>query len=199
MAPLPPPMRISTPRVSMAVPRVQAATSHDTEHHSLRAAYRSARYEQVISLAQAIVERGGDNAGVWTMLARAQANRGDVTAALRSLSRALERHPVDAELHIVASALEAQREHFGAAAEAARRAAYLDRNLAVAQVALGTALMRMGDVAAADRALRAAERLLTAMDADAVVPASDGARARELLNVVRAHRALMEQRGTRAG
>jgi chemotaxis protein methyltransferase CheR len=196
------PRRI-TPHASHAVTRAPAPTgsvsSRVDDHDAVRLAYQASRYDAVIALAQDIIGRGGEDAAVWTMLARAQANRGDVTAALRSLARAVERHPVEAELHVVASTLEAQRERYGIAAEAARRAAYLDRNLAVAQVCLGTALMRLGDLAAADRALRTAERLLSLLDVDAIVAASDGTPALVLLNVVRAHRMLIEQRDSRAG
>ncbi len=100
---------------------------------------------------------------------------------------------------MVESALDAQREKFAASAQSARRALYLDRTLAVAQLALGTATLRMGDDAAADRALRAAERMLAAVNPREIVPASDGATVYDLLSATRAHRAILDERLAHAG
>jgi len=60
------------------------------------------------------------------------------------------------------------------------------------------ALLRANDTAAADRSLRAAERLLSDMAPTHVVEASDGASAADMLNTVRAHRALLAEGGLRA-
>jgi Flp pilus assembly protein TadD len=161
-------------------------------------AYRSADYVRAIALAEEIIAAHADDALVWIALARAHANLGDAAAAASACTRGIARHPADAELHVVESALEFQRERFSAAAEAARRALYLDRTLAVAQLALGVALMRAGDAVAADRALRAAERMLSELKPGDAVRAGDGATAAGLAAAARSHRDLLEQRGSRA-
>ena len=61
----------------------------------------------------------------------------------------LDRHPTSAELTYLHAVLLAEMSHFDAAAQAARRALYLDRNLIVAHLALARALTRPGDTAAA--------------------------------------------------
>lgn len=158
-------------------------------------AYRAADYSRAVELAERIIASERGDASTWVLLVRAHANRGALSEAARCCAVGITRFPDAAELHVVDSAIESQRERFAAAAEAARRAVYLDRTLAVAQLALGTAMLRLGDDAAADRALRAAERMLAERAPTEVVPASDGATAHDLLSTARAHRSLIERRG----
>ncbi|MES2179338.1 MAG: protein-glutamate O-methyltransferase CheR [Gemmatimonadota bacterium] len=202
----PPPRRFSlTPtrpaaRIAPAPPArvIPPPRAPDTAVGPLEA-YRAGKYTDAIAMAEARVRAERDDAATWIVLARANANRGDLDAAARACAFGIARHPGAAELYIVESAIETQRERYAAAAEAARRALYIDRGLVVAHLALGTALLRLGDSAAADRALRAAERGLVALGHSEVVPASDGALAQPLLNVVRAHRAMLERRGDNGG
>jgi hypothetical protein len=62
---------------------------------------------------------------------------------------------------------------------------YLERDMVVAHLALGSALLRDGDHAGARRSLSNAERLLSAMSADAIVPYTDGELAGRLLEMTR--------------
>jgi hypothetical protein len=57
---------------------------------------------------------------------------------------------------------------------AARRAIYIDRQLAVAHLALGTALRKAGDAAGARLAFTNALRILEHLPHGSIVPASDG-------------------------
>ena len=187
-------------RASPAARRGAVAPAHPVAHEKrARHAYRVGNYDEAIAVAQAALDTGRGTASTWVLLARAHANRGDLAGAARACAEGLARLPDTAELHVVASALESQLEQFAASAEAARRALYVDRSLAVAHVALGTALLRLGDAAAADRALRAAERALAVLDAREIVPASDGVLALDLLSAVRAHRAMLAARVSHVG
>lgn len=154
-------------------------------------AYHAADYDHAVAIADTIIAAGRDSAATWVLLARSHANRGDLVNAARACALGIARHPATAELHVVACAIESQRERFAAAAEAARRALYLDRTLAVAHVALGTTLLRAGDRTAADRSLRSAERMLASLGPRDIVPASDGISAFDLLSAVKAHRAML--------
>jgi hypothetical protein len=64
--------------------------------------------------------------------------------------------------------------------------------MVVAQIALGTALMRAGQSAAARRALGTAIRLLERMGASDHVPYSDGEPAARLLEMTRMQSRLMK-------
>ena len=161
-------------------------------------AYRAADYNSAIQLAARDIAAGNDSVGTWVILTRAHANQGQLAEASSVCARAMARHSASAELHILDSSLAAERGQYGAAADAARRAVYMDRSLAAAHVALGMALLRSADIAAADRSLRAAERLLTELAPTDIVPASDGASVADMLSTVRAHRAILAEGGLRA-
>jgi chemotaxis protein methyltransferase CheR len=137
-----------------------------------------------------------DTAREAAMLVRALANRGDLGAAGRACVAALERHRMAAELAYLHAVLLAEGGRPAESAEAARRAIYLDRHLVVAHVTLGTALNRLGDAAAARRSFRNAAELLTAMPADAPVPASDGEPAARLAEMVRLQLGLLGEKGS---
>lgn len=197
-APLPLPIVVSAAPVRLKVAATPLrATTPLTDREQATRAYGGAAYERAVALTETIIASGRDDPSTWVMLARAHANRGDLSFAAQACSRGIARYPDAPELHVVQSAIDAQRERFRAAAEGARRALYLDRTLAVAQLALGTALLRAGDEIAADRALRAAERMLAPLSPADIVPASDGASAFDLLSAVRAHRAILASRSTR--
>ncbi|MDQ2667817.1 MAG: protein-glutamate O-methyltransferase CheR [Gemmatimonadota bacterium] len=164
-----------------------------------RAAYLRSDYVAAIERANHEIASGNDTVGTWVMLTRSYANMGRLGDAAAACTRAIDRHPATAELYILESTLAAQRNHYAAAADSARRALYVDRSLAAAHVALGTALLRGNDPAAADRAFRAAERLLAGAAPSAVVQATDSISAGALLATVRAHRALLAEGGLRAG
>lgn len=127
-----------------------------------------------------------DDAAAWAGLVRALGDAGQVEEAERLCAAALDRCPASAELAYLHAVLLAHGGHHGASAAAARRALYVDRSLAVAQLALGAALVREGHAAAARRAFRAAERLLAAIPADAPAPLADGEPAGRLLEAARA-------------
>jgi chemotaxis protein methyltransferase CheR len=128
----------------------------------------------------------------WLAKIRAHANRGEIELATRVCERALDRLRDSAELHYLHSVLLAEAGNHEVAAQAARRALYIDRDLAVAQLALGTALARLGDARGARVALRNAQRLLDALPSDAVVPGSDGETAGRLAEMTRVQLRLME-------
>lgn len=161
-------------------------------------AYKVKDYAAAIALAEREVASGTDRVVTWVTLTRAHANRGEIAEAVAVCTRGITRHPSAVELHIVDSTLALQRGQWSLAAEAGRRAVYMDRTLPAAHLALGMALLRAGDAIAADRSLRAAERLLADMPPTAIVAASDGAPAADMLASVRAHRALLAEGELRA-
>jgi len=122
---------------------------------------------------------------------RSLANAGDLQAAGGACAGALDLHRTSAELTYLHGVLLAEAGRLSEAAAALRVCLYLDRTLAVAHLALGGTLARLGDDAGARRALRNAERLLASQSPDAEVPASDGERAGRLAAAARAQLALL--------
>lgn len=141
--PLPLPITVrAAPVHAKVVATPLHATTPPTDREQATRAYQGAGYERAVALTETIIASGRDDPSTWVMLARAHANRGDLSFAAQACSRGIARYPDAPELHVVQSAIDAQRERFRAAAEGARRALYLDRTLAVAQLALGTARVR---------------------------------------------------------
>jgi chemotaxis protein methyltransferase CheR len=126
---------------------------------------------------------------------RQLANSGEIELATRLCDRALERFRESAELYYLHGVLLAEAGRYDAAAQAARRALYLDRELIVAHLSLGGSLSRSGDRRGAHIALQNAARLLAALPADAVVAASDGERASRLATMARMQLQLLEAAG----
>jgi chemotaxis protein methyltransferase CheR len=124
---------------------------------------------------------------------RALANAGDLHAAGGACAAALDVHRTSAELTYLHGVLLVEAGRVAEAAAAFRACLYLDRTLAVAHLALGGSLLRLGDPVGARRALQSAERLLASQPPDAQVPASDGERAGRLVAAARAHLALLSE------
>jgi chemotaxis protein methyltransferase CheR len=115
-----------------------------------------------------------DQVATWVLVIRALANQGLLDEAGRVLALALDRHRTSAELQYLQATLLSVAGRPAAAAEAARRALYLDPGLVVAHLALGSALDQLGDGAGAVRCWRNAHRLLVPMAPAEPVPAADG-------------------------
>jgi chemotaxis protein methyltransferase CheR len=180
-SPPPPPLPVPEPAEEVVERSLEAVAR----------AYAERDYSRAAELARGAVQHDGGNPAVWVLLVRALANRGDLCAAGQACAAALDRHRTCAELAYLHAVLLAEAGRHAEAADAARRALYLDRTLAVAHLALGASLARLGDTRGARRALRNAERLLAELPPEAVVPASDGAPAARLAELARAHLGLL--------
>ncbi|CAN5124184.1 hypothetical protein BH09GEM1_BH09GEM1_13000 [soil metagenome] len=135
-----------------------------------RADYRSA---ELIAMTQLAVAPDSEPR-VWIIFIRSVANLGRLNEAGELCSRALELHPLDAELHVLHATLLMEAGWFADAASAARRSIYLDRTLAMGHLLLGDALARSGEAAAARVAFTNARDLLANVDPDVPVAAADG-------------------------
>lgn len=156
-------------------------------------AHAHGRGSEAAELARRFLELGGDELAAWVIRVRALANAESLALAGQVCAAALEHHPLSAELTYLHSLLLARAGRYADAAEAARRALYLDRTLAVAHLVLGDALARIGRDQEAARAFRSAHRLLATADPDAVAPASGGERSGRLAATAAARLELMER------
>ena len=125
-------------------------------------------------------------------LARARTGGGDLAEAERVLTRAVAAHPLDAELRYLSAVLFLELGRDAEAAAAARQAVYLEPGLAVAAVALGSALRRVGDLRGARRAYRTAAAILAQRPPEEELALGDGERAGGLLRTVQSLLALAE-------
>ncbi|MBW3554762.1 MAG: protein-glutamate O-methyltransferase CheR [Gemmatimonadetes bacterium] len=124
---------------------------------------------------------------------RELADRGLLEEAGLACAAALEEDGPSAELLYLHSLLLGQAGHHAEAAAAARRALYLQDDLVVAHLALGTAAARLDDAPGARRAFEAAVRLLSTVDPADTVPGSGGEPAGRLLELARAKLRLVRE------
>lgn len=98
----------------------------------------------------------------------------DPREAERFCAHAAARHALSAELHYLHAVLLLELERNDEALNAAQRAAYLDRSLAIVHFTLGSILQRRGDGEGARRAYRNTRDLCSRRPPDEIVPLSDG-------------------------
>ncbi len=151
----------------------------------VRRRYAVKDYADAADLARDLIAAGEPDPTAHVLLVRALANRGDLVEAGRACASGLDAHRTCAELIYLHAILLSQAGNHAEAADALRRALYLDRRLIVAHLALGDVLTRLGEAAAARRAFRAAEQLLGELVPSDAVSASDGEPAAHLAEVAR--------------
>ncbi len=123
--------------------------------------------------------------------ARALANAGRLAEAGVACAAALEEFPDQPQLHLISAVLNGAAGQWTESERAARRALYLDRTLVLAHVALGDAIARGGDVAAARRSFENAATLLASAGTEEMPDSGDMSNAR-LTDIVRAHLSMLD-------
>jgi chemotaxis protein methyltransferase CheR len=122
---------------------------------------------------------------------RALANAYGPREAEDAASNAAGRYPLAPEIHILRAVLLLDTGRYEDAAQAVKRALYLDRTLAFGHFLLGAVLSRLGDSGGARRAFRYARELLARQGPDEIVAFSDGQRAGRFAEAVTAQLELL--------
>jgi len=149
--------------------------------------------------ASALTQACQDDPNACALRIRALANCGDPPAAERAAAQAAAKHALSSELQFLHAILLIELGRLREAAQALRRVIYLDRRLAVAHLALGSVLRRLGDTGEAARAYRNGHALATAAPPDAVMTLSDGESAERLAAAAAAQIAMLDMRAEAAG
>jgi chemotaxis protein methyltransferase CheR len=123
---------------------------------------------------------------------RALADAGRIAEALEEAVAVSRQQPASAEVHYLHAVLLSETCRDREAADLLRRALYLDGQLAVAALALGLALRRLGDRDGARRALGHARAVLAGRPADERVTLGDGEVAGRLLVTIEVQIRLLE-------
>lgn len=150
------------------------------------AAYERADYPAAEAMADTALACAGEGQGtlpLWVYHIRAVANQGRLHEAGELCARALETHPLTAELHYLHATLLAEAGWQSDAAIAARRSIYLDRKFVMGHLLLGDALTRTGDASGARIAFENVVALLADMAPGDPVMAADGVPASRLRQI----------------
>jgi chemotaxis protein methyltransferase CheR len=199
----------STPGARAAIPRVETQVSSaapielDPRPSSevaapepldplaeAKAAFDRGEYPRALELAQGLADPCSA-----AFCVRALANAGGPHEAERAAYDAAVRYPLAPELHLLRSVLLLDLNRSDDAAQAAKRALYLDRTLSFGHFVLGLALLRLRDVDNARRAFRNARELCARQGPDETIAFSDGQRAGRFVEAVTAQLELLAGEG----
>ncbi|HET7188981.1 MAG TPA: protein-glutamate O-methyltransferase CheR [Gemmatimonadaceae bacterium] len=147
------------------------------------AAYLAADYARAETLARESLARDAGRLAPWVVLVRALANQGRLREADEECVRALDLHRLAPELHYLHATLLRAADQHREAANAARRALYLDSRFVMAHLQLGDLLAHLGETPRAARAFERAARELDGLSDDEPVPAADGVSASRLRQI----------------
>ena len=183
--------RPGAPRSEPSRESVEVASTSELDARTpldeLEAAYQRADYGSAESIAlMTLASSSESDPRVWISYVRSVANQGRLNEAGELSARALELHPLDAELHVLQATLLLEAGWLVDAAAAARRSIYLDRTLVMGHMLLGDALARAGDGDAARIAFTNVLGLLANADRATRVPAADGVSAVRLQQIAAA-------------
>jgi chemotaxis protein methyltransferase CheR len=176
--------------VVVHVAKLRVAPTNLSPIAAIQRAYDQADYPAAESMA--IVELAAsaelpdheqDTLRLWILHIRAVANQGRLHEAGALCARALETHPLAAELHYLHATLLVEAGWYGDAAIAARRSIYLDRTFVMGHLLLGDTLARTGHANGARIAFENVVALLADADAAAPIAAADGVPASRLRQV----------------
>ncbi|MEO8577683.1 MAG: CheR family methyltransferase [Gemmatimonadales bacterium] len=186
------PLTLLIPDESLtSVPAELDYNSNDQPHTSrLTAGETADRVEQTVAPtleAAAAVDSAADA----IFRARELANEGRLADAGTVCAAALEEFPDQAQLHLIAAVLHGEAGRWSDSERAARRALYLDRSLVLAHVALGDALARLANTAAARRSFENAATLLVVAGSEGTPDTGEMSTAR-LMDIVRAHLSMLD-------
>ncbi|HJV34849.1 tetratricopeptide repeat protein, partial [Geomonas sp.] len=119
-----------------------------------------------------------------TLLIRSQANQGRLPEALAVCEEALREEKLDPALHFLRAEILQEQGRAQEARQSLRQALYLDPKLVLAHFALGNLTLWSGKRELACRHFDNALAILNLLDADAVVPGSEGMTAGRLKEII---------------
>jgi len=165
---------VSAPKIPKAVPTLDEAIAH----------YDAGRYAEAARICEAL-PAGEINSRAMILLTRAYANQGRLDLAENWCRKAIASDRINPETHYLMASILQELGREPEAAESLQRVLYLDHDCVLAHYDLGNITLRRGDSTAAGRHFRTAEKILTKLPDNAVVPYSEGLNAAKLLQIIR--------------
>jgi tetratricopeptide (TPR) repeat protein len=169
----------------VATARVAASPVQSPAGELALEAYLAGEYGTAVEGARRLVEVDPGDAASWVLLVRGLSNLGRMDEAGTACATAHDLHRSAPELAYLHGLLLREGGRADEAVSALRAAIYLDRRLVMAHLTLGDVLASQGDMSAAMRAFRNADRLVSSMRREDIVAASDGLRAETLAQIAR--------------
>jgi chemotaxis protein methyltransferase CheR len=118
------------------------------------------------------------------LLARTYANQGQLAAAREWVEKAIAADKINASLHYLHATILQEQDDLEAAMMALKRVLYLDQNLVLAHVTLGTLSRRQQRYQEADKHFDNARSILRTHQPDDVLPEAEGLTAWQLMAMI---------------
>ncbi|MBI5453741.1 MAG: tetratricopeptide repeat protein [Deltaproteobacteria bacterium] len=162
-----------------AGPAPQTSSTTDAER-----LLKEGRYAEAARVLESVVSVKGTDEPATGLLARAYANQGQLDLAAEWCEKAIAADNLDPMRHYLLATILQEQGRPEDAVKSLRKALYLDHDFVLAHFVLGNLLVRLGDGDGAVRQYRNALRLTSKMDADEVIPESDGVTAGRLSEII---------------
>ncbi|HEY3854291.1 MAG TPA: CheR family methyltransferase [Verrucomicrobiae bacterium] len=147
--------------------------------------YEQGRYREVAeTLLNSDIAREGPNPPVFSLLARALANQGDLAGALAWCDKWIAADKLDASGHYLRAVVLQESGDRDQSLRSFRRAIYLRPDWALAHFAMGNLARAGGDNEEAEKHFNNASRLLRSFQPGDVIPESDGLTAGHLIEII---------------
>lgn len=173
-APAPPPFEASHASAPLPAP-----SKADAER-----LFKEGSYAEAARVLEGIVSIKGADESATGLLARAYANQGSLERAAEWCEKAIASDNLNPMRHYLLATILQEQGRPEDAVKSLRKALYLDHDFVLAHFVLGNLLVRLGDTDGAVRQYRNALRLTSKMDADEVIPESDGVTAGRLSEII---------------
>jgi len=177
----------ATDTLKPAAPRAQPAS-----YEEALALYRDGSYKEAAdTLSVLLAGSEAQPALVKTvaLMARAQANRGEISLALEWVEKAIVVDKLNAELYYLRATIFQEQGEIPKAMASLKQAIYLDQTFVMAHFALGTLARQDGKSREAVKHLENAQALLGSCTADDPVPGAEGMTAARLVEIITTTRA----------
>lgn len=145
---------------------------------------KEGRYAEAARILESVVSVKGAAEPATGLLARAYANQGQLDLAAEWCEKAIAADNLNPMRHYLLATILQEQGRPEDAVKSLRKALYLDHDFVLAHFVLGNLLVRLGDGDGATRQYRNALRLTSKMDADEVIPESDGVTAGRLSEII---------------
>jgi chemotaxis protein methyltransferase CheR len=160
--------------------------------------YQAGRYEEAGLIGRALVTQNANDAGAMLLLARVYANQGNLTAAITWCEKAIASDKMIACAHYLRATILQEQDLPEEAIRSLRRAVYVDPRFALGHFALGSLVLRQGDLKESEKHFENVLLLLASYGPEETVPESEGLSARRLREIVTLQRSQKTAAGRRS-
>lgn len=162
----------------------ETAKTETGQYEQAAGLYQQGRYVEAADKLAAILTEVHQDPRAMELMARIQANQGQLTEAARWCEKAISHNKLDAACYYLLAAIQQERGQFNDAVAALKRALYLEPDLVLAHFALGNLARLQGKPREAGRHFANMLALLDKYQPEDILPESEGLTAKRLREII---------------